>query len=70
MGVGVNLSKIFERSGVAVSMSVDALVAGDKTYYAYEQMRLRSSEVGYTAAPLKRLYSMPETAVISISYTL
>lgn len=70
LGVGVNLSKIFERSGVAVSMSVDALVAGDKTYYAYEQMRLRSSEVGYTAAPLKRLYSMPVTAVISISYTL
>lgn len=68
--VGANISKSFERSGLMISLSVNGIVAGDRTNYAYEQMRLRHTDEGYTAAPVKRLYSMPATATLSISYAL
>lgn len=66
----MSLSKTFYDAGVVVSLSVEGVVAGDRTYYAYEQMRLRHSTDGYMGAPLKRMYSLPFTALVSISYTL
>lgn len=66
----MGVSKTFYDAGVVVSLSVEGLVAGDRTYYAYEQMRLRHSADGYVGAPLKRMYSLPFTALVSISYTL
>ncbi|MBO7169375.1 MAG: hypothetical protein J6V43_04795 [Rikenellaceae bacterium] len=66
----LGLSKAFYDAGVVVSLSVEGVVAGDRTYYAYEQMRLRHNTDGYVGAPLKRMYSLPFTAFLSITYTL
>lgn len=66
----IGVSKYLYDWGVTISLEIAGVVAGDRTYYAYEQMRLRPSADGYTKAPLKRMYATPLTALLSISYKL
>lgn len=55
-------------------LSARGFVAGDNTFYAYEQLRLRSvyGALGrqYVAAPVKRTYAYPFVATLSISLSL
>ena len=55
---------------MVVAFAVEGVVAGDRTYYAFEQMRLRPTADGMANTPLKRMYATPVTAVVSISYEL
>jgi hypothetical protein len=61
------------KGSLMIRLTARGFVAGDRTFYAYEQMRLRrvydTTGQKYVAAPIKRTYAYPFVAMLTISLT-
>ena len=68
--LGGRVRKTFADERASLSLSIQGVAAGDATSYAYEQMRLRRTSEGFGAAPIKRAYAMPVTALLIVSFAL